>query len=167
MGILNTELIEKEENSDEGVKNVSENTNMDSIQEEEKSSTIVLNGPLSDIMAKALNMVLSNESAMFTQLALYSLHKDKIDKEKISDDDLYVYCTSSDKIVDDDTIVNTIDSIKEKSKGYENVIVSVESEQINKFIQTFNNLCLENNYKVFTNTKSTAKYILNNYNNLP
>jgi len=111
MSILNTELIEKQETiSENGDSDASKNTTMDNIQKEETSPTIVLNGPLSDIMAKALNMVLSNESTMFNAMVLFKLHKDQQNK-KVSDDDLYVYSTSSDKLENDEAVINTLNTI--------------------------------------------------------
>lgn len=162
MGILNIESKEQEEKSTSiGDSNVSENTTVDNIQKEETSATIILNGPLSDIMAKALNMVLSNESYLANGVALYNVHRDQLKDKEISDKDLFVYVTNSENIVDDDTIIKAMDSIQEQSKGYDNVIVSIECNKITNYTQTFHNLCLENKYKVFTNIKHTARHILN------
>ena len=163
MGILNIESKEQEEKSTSiGDSNVSENTTVDNIQKEETSPTIVLNGPLSDIMAKALNMVLSNESTMFNAMALFKLHKDQQNK-KVSDDDLYVYSTSSDKLENDEDVINTLNTIKENSKDYKDVVISIEYNNITEHTQKFDKLCLESNYKVFGNIRYAARNILNKY----
>ena len=163
MSILNTELIEKQETiSENGDSDASKNTTMDNIQKEETSPTIVLNGPLSDIMAKALNMVLSNESTMFNAMVLFKLHKDQQNK-KVSADDLYVYSTSSDKLENDEAVINTLNTIKENSKDYKDVVISIEYNNITEHTQKFDKLCLESNYKVFGNIRYAARNILNKY----
>ncbi len=160
MGILNTESKEQEkESTNIGDSNVSESITMGNIQEEEKSPTIILNGPLSEVMAKALNMVLSNESYLADSILLYNIHKNEV--KGISDKDLFVYTTSSDNIVDDNSVIKTLDNIQEKSKGFNNIIISIECDKVTTYTQNLHNLCLESNYKVFTNINHTARYILN------
>ncbi len=164
MSILNTEFVEEQKIiSDVGDKNASKTTVMDNIQKEETSPTIVLNGPLSDIMAKALNMVLSNESTMFNTMALFKLHKDELQNKEINDDDLYVYSTSSDKLENDEAVINTLNTIKENSKNYKDVIISIEYNKITEHSQKFHDLCLESNYKVYSNIRYAARNILNKY----
>lgn len=110
-------------------------------------------------MAKALNIVLSNESYLADSISLYNIHRNEV--KEISDKDLFVYTTNSDNIVDDNSVIKTLDEIQEKSEGFNNIIISIECDKVTNYTQNLHNLCLESNYKVFTNINHTARYILN------
>lgn len=165
MGILNTDneddiqdtLDSKEENEETSVDGeITDSSNID-----KDTPTVVLNGPLSEIMTKALNLALSNESTMATMVSAFKIEHDRRKNEAITDKDVYVYSTDSDNL-ESDGLVSAINEISEDSKGYSNVIITVESSKITKNNILFYNLCKNNKYDIFTNSGLAVNNILNN-----
>ncbi len=122
--------------------------------------TLVLNGPLSEIMTRALNLALSNESTMTTMVSLFNIEKDRRDKDSITDKDIYVYATDSDNL-EGNGLITSIREIDNNSKGYRNVVVSVECKNgVTKHAQLFTDLYTGKKYQVFTITSEAIENLL-------
>lgn len=167
MGILDTDIEDDIKDTLESTVDDKDNSNDSDMSVDGDLSkvsgdtpTVTLNGPLSEIMTKALNLALSNESTMATMVSLFKIDKDKRDQEAITDKDVYVYATDSEHL-EGSGLITSIRKIDENSKGYTNVVISVECRTgITKHSQLFHNLYTSKKYQVFTTMGEAVENLL-------
>lgn len=90
-----------------------------------ETKTIVIDGPLSSIYTKALNMIYSKEDLVNMIQDPYT------DDEKVEEKDVYVYCCSSDDI-EENGVVAVSDKLRLAldSKRAKKIILAVECGQL-------------------------------------
>lgn len=103
-------------------------------QTDAQTQTIVLDGPLSHIYTKALNLAYANEGTSSMVSLLESGHKSLDDPEEegadsVTADGTYVYCVDSDDLSNQGLVLSS-ECLRIATKKYKNVILALESSHV-------------------------------------
>lgn len=140
---------------------------------EKAKESIVLDGPLSHIYTQALNMVYGNEGTSTMVSILEAKHHSLINGDSeadrmeagnsVTDKGTYVYCIDATDM-DAQGLVTSTECLREvvKSGKYSNVILAMESSNINSKMQLLGEMGTALGIKV-VNSRSKAMTVLSSF----
>lgn len=166
----------KQEGSANGLyPNTTQPTQAEQVADSNKK--IILDGPLSEIYTKALNMVFSNQTEQATDSVsqetqqmdavmvadIHAMNKEKIDAERIEAEKMaYVYVTSSDDLTPDG-IVSAFDDVRIAldSNRFAKTVVCIETLDLSNStrVELLANMARNLGAKVFYTRNTAMKYL--------
>lgn len=152
------------------------NNNTAVVKTDDNTKTIVLDGPLSEIYTRALNIVYGNnaepdtsnvsqetqqmDSVLVADVHNYNKNKEAENKDNV--DSAYVYVTDA-KLLNIDELPETYDNIRVAldSKQFNKSVVCIESDgnSNNRNVELISQLARDFGARVFYNRDSTMRYL--------
>lgn len=113
-------------------------------QDNKEAITIELNGPLSQIYTKALNLVYANEN----NIEFNVIHKG--DKKSNPSKSIYIYCCKADEITNTDLMDVSNDLRIALDSNYKKVIIAAEySKELSNKIGTLERIASESGVQIY------------------